>query len=197
MSNSFKSCSSTSPGIHNSCFAWRIQTVIAILLLFGNASISGEEDPPTAKRDIEVGIRVGPGYKAKQQFDSNLQNYTTNGTTSDLSSIDVSKFNSLTNFEFLFRRRWSSDLKFGFVIGQNNYEDISYTEIRPDRYLTQLNFSINTTYFLITYHTEWNFRNFFIEGGLGIGLGQTTWITHGFTKSPYDYVDQLGTMNGY
>jgi len=169
--------------------------ILCILAIFVSLPIFGEE-MEFEKSDFEFGIRYGFGYKNRERFDENLKNFRSFDAPNIYTHLSISGFQNLSNGELIFRRRWSQNAKFGFAYGFNQYEKFQMTEVASDGYLTRLNFHISTNYFVATYHTEWNFRRFFLEGGLGIGVNQTSWKTTGYAVSSSEYQNQKGYLSG-
>lgn len=145
----------------------------------------------------EIGIKGGPGYRSKDRFESNLQNFTSTFQPGIFSNTDTFGFREQTFTEFVVRSEFAENQRFGFVIGNLNFHRAGIQEFTSDGYITELNFQIATTYVIFTYHYLWNLnKKWAIEGGLGFGGNQTSWGANGYSTNGIEYFPQDGNLRG-
>jgi hypothetical protein len=146
---------------------------------------------------IEFGLRAGPGFRSKDRFENNLENFTSTFQPGIFSKTKTDGFRNLDFIEGMVRMGFSDNQRFGFVFGSLNYSRANLTEVTSDGYLTRLNFDISTDYLLLSYYYLWNLsKNWGLEAGLGFGGNETRWASSGFTSSQLEYIPQSGKLRG-
>jgi hypothetical protein len=156
-----------------------------------------EQDEPTIaedlirKKDLDIGFRLGFGYKPEDRFESDLRNFSVD--SSFFSQRQVGSFRNSTNQEFFGRIKVFQNSKIGFVFGGSNFEKFKFTETSLGS-ITELNFKIRADFMFLTYHFIFPFNRFFLEAGLGMGVNTISWSTSGRS-----YVRGLGysRQNGF
>ncbi len=170
-----------------------------------DAFVEEDEDSPAVdlfrKREFELGIRYGIGYKPEDRFESQLKNYKSESSPLVYSFTQVSPFRNTANAEFLARIRLYENSKVGFVYGNAQFNRFYLNEITsiytPNVYTaTRLNFNLRVEYFFLAYYHEFKFKNFYIEAGMGMGVNTITWKTDGNIFSRNEYTPQDGFMVG-
>lgn len=146
---------------------------------------------------IEFGLRAGPGFRSKDRFENNLENFTSTYQPGIFSKTKTDGFRNLDFLEGMVRMGFSDNQRFGFVFGSLNYNRANLTEVTSDGYLTRLNFDIRTDYLLLTYYFLWDLsKNWGLEAGLGFGGNETRWASSGTSASQSEYFPQSGKLRG-
>ncbi|HNC01624.1 MAG TPA: hypothetical protein PLS71_25515 [Leptospiraceae bacterium] len=153
------------------------------------------------KREFELGVRFGLGYHAEDRFESQLRNYKSESSPYILTSVYLSPIRSTTNTEILARIRFFDNGKAGFVYGNTQFKPFHLSEVTSLNFTnfytaSRLNFNLKVEYFFLTYTHEFKFRNFYLEGGMGLGINTISWKTNGDTISRFEYTPQSGFMVG-
>jgi hypothetical protein len=160
---------------------------------FRSKPFSSQSDNNT----IEVGLRGGLGYRAKDRFENDLENFTSSYRYGIYSNTQVTGFRNLSMAELFLRVGVSENQRFGLVVGNTDFSRASLTEISSDAYFTRLKFDIQTVYLLFTYHYLWNWnRQWGAEAGLGMGYNETLWYSEGATFSAKEAFSQQGRLSG-
>lgn len=155
----------------------------------------GQSDGDTSL--IEVGLRGGLGFRSKDRFENNLENFASTFQPGIYSTTQVDGFRNQDFGEFLLRFGYGPNQRFGFVLGSLNYDKSHLTEFTSDGYYTKLDFSIKTNYLILTYHYQWNLSpKWAIEAGLGFGGNETNWTTAGLATNGNLYYPQKGRLRG-
>lgn len=167
--------------------------------------VEEDEESPAVdrfrKREFELGIRYGLGHKPADQFESQLKNYKSESSPYVYSFTSLSPFQNTANTEFLARLRLYENSKVGFTYGNTQFNRFHLSEITtiyaPNVYTaTRLNFNLKVEYFFLMYYHEFKFNNFYVEGGMGMGINTISWKTNGYSASQYEYTPQTGFMVG-
>ena len=174
-----------------------------------DAFVEEDEESPAVerirKREFELGIRYGIGYHAEDRFESQLKNYKSEPSPYIVNFTSLSPFRNTNNSEFLARIRFYENSKVGFVYGNTQFNRFHLSEVtslyapnvNTSLYTaTRLNFNIKVEYFFLMYTHEFKFRNFYIEGGMGMGINTVSWKTNGHAVSRFEYTPQTGFMVG-
>ncbi|MCB1141581.1 MAG: hypothetical protein KDK54_05045 [Leptospiraceae bacterium] len=177
-------------------------TLLATPLL--SEKIGGIGDPKTEDdyedkeeklpRTLEIGFRIGQGYKAEDRLESNLRDYKTYSGPNVYSKTFLSPFSYQTNTEAFFRTYWDDRSKVGFTFGNLNFDNFLLEEYNSAGEYTRLKFQFNTMYFFLNYHYQWRFRKNILEAGLGLGVNHTEMNPNGYYYSRFGYYDQSGYM---
>ncbi len=173
----------------------------AVLLLYSliqNQLISKEipekEEEIELEREFEVGIRGGVGYRGDDRLSNALENYKTFSGTGVYGSTSLSPFHISKNLEAYARTRWSTNSKAGFLVGSGSFAKFNLTEINTYPEYTRINFKLGTDYLFLTYHHEWHFKKFLVEGGIALGVNNTELSPSGYTISQFGTKELSGFM---
>jgi hypothetical protein len=146
---------------------------------------------------IEIGFRGGLGYRAKDRFENDLENFTSTYRYGVYSNTQVTGFRNLSMAELFLRVGISDNQRLGLVIGNTDFSRATLKEVSSDAYYTRLKFDIQTVYMLFTYHYLWNWnRQWGVEAGLGFGYNETLWYSEGATYSSKEAFSQQGRLSG-
>lgn len=145
---------------------------------------------------LQIGFRMGAGYKPESNFENSLKNYSTTFPGNNLSQTLVGSFDSLNNAEIFLTLRWWDKAKVGMFFGNTLYNDFPLIELNTFPYHSNLKHNLKTEYFMISWLYTWNFRKFFLETGIGLGINETIWKTNGFSISPFGYQEEEGRLSG-
>jgi hypothetical protein len=180
----------------------RVFLIPIIFFLFFLSSLGAESSRRFSNNDsesniIEVGVRAGIGFRAKDRFESDLENFTSTFQPGVFSRSNVTGFRNLNMGEVLLRMGIDSNQRFGFTVGNVDYSRATLTEVTNDGFYTRLSFDINTTYLLFTYHYLWQLnKQWSLEAGLGLGANETLWNSGGTTYSIRESFEQRGRLSG-
>ncbi|MCC5813885.1 MAG: hypothetical protein JJT78_03955 [Leptospira sp.] len=145
----------------------------------------------------EIGIKGGPGYRSKDRFENNLQNFTSTFQPGIFSNTNTFGFRDVGFSEFVFRLAFAENQRFGFSVGNLNFHKAGLQEFTSDGYITRLDFDISTVYVIFTYHYIWNLnKKWSIEAGMGFGGNQTSWGAGGYSTNGIEYFPQKGSLRG-
>lgn len=147
-------------------------------------------------KTFEIGLRFGYGYMPENRFQSQLKNYKTENSPYILSSVNVSSFNHLKNWELIGRMQYWDKTKFGINIGGSNFPNFQIQEASSDAYLANINLNLSNQYFILTFHYEWKIRKAFIDTGIGLGINQTALKTDAVTIGQFYYDREIGRFSG-
>lgn len=169
-----------------------------IFFLVFNSNLSAESSRNYDDTNIiEIGLRAGIGYRAKDRFERDLENFTSTFQPGVYSRSEVTGFRNLNMGELLLRIGFDGNQRFGFTVGNVDYSRATLTEVTSDGYYTRLSFDINTTYLLFTYHYLWELnKQWAWEAGLGIGANETLWYSGGTSYSSIESFQQRGRLSG-
>ena len=117
---------------------------------------------------LQIGFRLGSGYKPESNFENSLKNYSTTFPGNNLSETRLGKFNSLSNAEIFLTLRWWDKARAGMYFGNTIYDEFSLIELNTFPYHSNLKYKLKTEYFIISWIYTWNFRKFFLETGIGL-----------------------------
>jgi len=180
----------------------RVFLILIIFFHFFLSPIEAESSRRFSNEDadsniIEVGVRAGIGFRAKDRFESDLENFTSTFQPGVFSRSNVTGFRNLNMGEVLLRMGIDNNQRFGFTVGNVDYSRATLTELTNDGFYTRLSFDINTTYLLFTYHYLWQLnKQWSLEAGLGLGANETLWYSGGTTYSVRESFDQRGRLSG-
>lgn len=180
----------------------RVFLIPIIFFLFFLSPIEAESSRRFSNDDsdsniIEVGVRAGIGFRAKDRFESDLENFTSTFQPGVFSRSNVTGFRNLNMGEVLLRMGIDNNQRFGFTAGNVDYSRATLTEVTNDGFYTRLSFDINTTYLLFTYHYLWQLnKQWSLEAGLGLGANETLWNSGGTTYSIRESFEQRGRLSG-
>lgn len=149
---------------------------------------------PTFKYDIS--LRAGLGYRAEDKFDNYLSDYSSTNVPGIPNFNRYSAAHQVTQFEIMARRRYDEDSRFGFVLGSMGWNSFSVNSYNTNPFFTHLNFGMQISYLMATYHQEFKFRPVTVEAGLGIGVASANWTSSGYGYSPTAYIPQKGSLDG-
>lgn len=155
--------------------------------------------PVLAAPELEVGAKIGPGYKGNDKFDNEFQNYQYNILPGVYSTTTYRPPRNLFLSEIFFKKQMSPNHKIGFALGYVNFDPFSLKAIDTLGEITTLNMNLSSVYFLVTYHYEHHLkrsRNTSIEGGFGMGAGQALLLVSGNSITPYGYTPINGSLAG-
>lgn len=174
--------------------------LVKFLFLFFLAvhSIEGESDfenDPLLKH-LEVGFRSGVGYKPEDRFESQLRSYRSDNSYGVYTYSKFQPFHLSNNLEFYTKLTWSDNFKVGLSFGNTAYEKSSITEINTNLEFTKLDFKFKHEYLFMNLFYLWNFRKFYLETGIGLGINNTIWKTGGYSIIYEKYKNQNGYMTG-
>lgn len=146
---------------------------------------------------FSAGVRLGVGYTPQSRFYNYLENYSALAPNSGYSKIKLGKYHSLNNGEILFGLKWYDGLKFSLALGNSGYHQFSLQERHSRPYYLHLKNRIYSNYMILSYHYTWNFRKFFVDTGVGLGINETYWKTDGFSVyPPYGYQRESSKLYG-
>jgi hypothetical protein len=175
-----------------------IYALLLLHILFQNSlfpiETSDKDDEIELEREFEVGIRGGIGYRGDDRLSNALENYKTYSGTGVYGSTSLSPFHISRNLEAYARTRWSTNSKAGFLVGSGNFSKFHLTEINTYPDYTRINFKLGTDYLFLTYHQEWHFKKFLVEGGIALGVNNTELSPSGYTISQYGTKELNGFM---
>jgi hypothetical protein len=162
------------------------------LALFGEAST--EEAEIDLEREYEVGFRGGIGYRGDDRLSNALENYKSYSAPGIYGNTYLSPFSLSKNLEAYARTRWSNHTKVGFLLGSGNFPSFHLQEFNTYPEVTRIHFKLGSDYLFLTYHYEWLFRRFSVEGGIALGINNTELSPTGFTVSRFGYSELNGFM---
>lgn len=158
-----------------------------------------EESPSVdrfRKRELEIGLRGGVGYKPEDRFEAELKNYKTESAPYVISNTEVSPFRRTSHWEIFARMRVFTNSKFGVVYGSTRFQNFNLTEYTNLGFFTRLNFKFKTDFFFLTYHYEIPYKKYTFDLGVGLGVNTITWQTNGAIFSRFGFTEQSGFMVG-
>lgn len=145
-------------------------------------------------REFEVGVRGGLGYRGDDRFSEALKNYKTYSGTGLYGNTDVSPFHYTKNLEAYARTRWSTSMKVGFMVGNSTFQKFRLEEFNSLPEITRINFQFSSGYLLLSFHKEWFYKKWILEGGILLGVNNTELNPSGFTINRFGYTELNGFM---
>lgn len=178
----------------------KIQIIFLLIILSGPIladSIYSDNTESKFSNIWELGFRYGAGFRYKDRFERDLENFSSTFQPGVVTKSTVNGFRHQNFGETFLRMAYSDNQRFGFSIGRLDYHPFSLRELASDGYITQLDFSIQTLYVIFTYHYVWSFtRSLSLEAGLGFGGNETRWDTKGWSIGQRDFFPQQGRLRG-
>lgn len=158
---------------------------------YGSDTGSLEKD---LEREFEVGIRGGLGYRGDDRLSNALENYKSYSGTGLFGATSLSPFNTATNLEAYARTRWTTSTKAGFIAGNSRFPRFHLEEFNTLPEYTKINFQLSTSYLLLSFHQEWFWKRWILEGGILLGINMTELNPSGTTINRFGVTDLNGFM---
>ena len=175
-----------------------MRLLLSIILLVSFSLISqpapDKDEEVDLEREFEVGIRGGVGYRGDDRLSNALENYKTFSGVNVYGTTYLSPFHFSRNLEAYARTRWTDRSKAGFLVGRGNFQKFYLLETNTSPEITRINFNLGSDYLLLSYHQEWIYKKFIIEGGILFGVNNTEMSPQGYTLSRYGYKELNGFM---
>lgn len=171
---------------------------LLVWVLTSPLSLTGEPTPEEVEieleREYEIGFRGGIGYRGDDRLSNALENYKSYSGPGIYGTTTLSPFHISKNLEAYARTRWTNHSKVGFLLGTGNFPSFHLNEINTSPEFTRIQFKLGSDYFFLTYHYEWLFKKFSVEGGIALGINNTELSPTGFTVSRFGYSELNGFM---
>lgn len=159
-------------------------------LLAGDTA-SDEKD---LEREFELGFRGGIGYRGDDRFSDALENYKSFSGTGLLGDTSLTPFHTTRNFEAYARARWSTNSKAGLIAGNSQFPRFRLDEFNTLPEYTKIDFQLYTNYLLLSYHHEWFWKRWIVEGGILLGVNITDLNPNGVIINRFGVTDLNGFM---